>query len=192
MRTTPRYRARSALTVGAVAMALRARPSARCGQRATTATARTPTPAAPARPHPGHAAAAVGAQAQFAGYYAAVDQGYYEDEGLDVNDRRGRRRHRPAGRARRRRRRLRHLVGAEGARLDRAGRGHHRRRADLRAQRAPPRSPSRTRTSTSPADLEGQERRQLGLRQRVGALRRHAGRRRRRSRTSTSSSRRST
>src|SRR5215212_4271082 len=24
------------------------------------------------------------AQAQFAGYYAAVDQGYYEDEGLDV------------------------------------------------------------------------------------------------------------
>ena len=24
------------------------------------------------------------AQAQFAGYYAAVDQGFYEDEGLDV------------------------------------------------------------------------------------------------------------
>src|SRR5690606_2822086 len=24
------------------------------------------------------------AQAQFAGYYAAVEQGYYEDEGLDV------------------------------------------------------------------------------------------------------------
>jgi NitT/TauT family transport system substrate-binding protein len=28
-------------------------------------------------------------QAQFAGYYAAVDQGYYEDEGLDVTIRAG-------------------------------------------------------------------------------------------------------
>ncbi|HEX2496086.1 MAG TPA: ABC transporter substrate-binding protein, partial [Gaiellaceae bacterium] len=28
-------------------------------------------------------------QAQFAGYYAALDQGYYEDEGLDVDIRAG-------------------------------------------------------------------------------------------------------
>ena len=58
-------------------------------------------------------------QAQFAGYFAAIDQGFFEEEGLDGRDHPVRRRHRAAGRARQRRRRLRHRVGAEGARLDR-------------------------------------------------------------------------
>ena len=75
------------------------------------------------------------AQAQFAGYYAALAQGYYKDEGLDVDIVEGGHRHRADRRAGRRRRRLRDLLGAEGARLDRAGRQRHRRRADLRAQR---------------------------------------------------------
>ena len=87
------------------------------------------------------------AQAQFAGYYAADDQGYYTDEGLDVEIVEGGAGHRAAGRALGRRRRLRDLLGAQGARLDREGRQDHRRRPDLRAQRAPPRSRSRTRAS---------------------------------------------
>ena len=37
-------------------------------------------------------------QAQFAGYYVAKDKGFYEEEGLDVDDQAGR----PGHRARRR------------------------------------------------------------------------------------------
>ena len=50
-------------------------------------------------------------QAQFAGYFAAIDQGFYEDYCLDVEILEGRRRHRAAAAARRRRGRLRASPG---------------------------------------------------------------------------------
>ncbi|UUZ61441.1 ABC transporter substrate-binding protein [Nocardioides sp. B-3] len=118
------------------------------------------------------------AQAQFAGYYAAVDRGFYEDEGLDVTIEEGGPDIVPrdvlaagdvdyaiswvpkvlgsieqgAG--------ITDVAQIFEAQCDHAdllqGQGH-------RVARRP----------------RGQERRQLGLRQRVGAVRRHAGRRRR-------------
>ena len=132
-------------------------------------------------------------QAQFAGYFAAVDQGYYKDDGLDVEHPRRRRRHRAADRARPGQGRLRHRLGAEGAASP--------------ASTAPP-SPTSPRSSSGRArcrcrfkdkDItdagrpQGQEGRQLGLRQRVRALRRHdEGRPRTRRRTSRWCSRSST
>ena len=53
-------------------------------------------------------------QAQFGGYYAAIDQGFYADQCLDVEINEGARRDRPAGRTRQRQRRLRDRVGAQG------------------------------------------------------------------------------
>ena len=61
-------------------------------------------------------------QAQFAGYYVAKDKGFYEEDGLDVDDQAGRPGHRPAAGDRRRRRRRDH-------RLDALGAGHAARRA---------------------------------------------------------------
>ena len=77
-------------------------------------------------------------QAQFAGYIAAVDQGFYKEQGLDVQTARGRRRHRAADRAGPGQGRLRHRLGAQGAAVARAGRRHHRRRPDLPALRHAP------------------------------------------------------
>ena len=96
------------------------------------------------------------AQAQFAGYYAAVDQGYYEDEGLDVEIVEGgadivpQDVLRPATSTTRSRgcRRC-------SARSSRAPRSPTSRRSSSAARR--PRSRSRTRTSPTPADLEGKK-----------------------------------
>ena len=55
-------------------------------------------------------------QAQFGGYFAAVDQGFYEDAGLNVEILEGGVDIAPQKTARQRRCRLRDLVGAEGAR----------------------------------------------------------------------------
>ena len=131
------------------------------------------------------------AQAQFAGYYAAVDQGFYEDEGLDVTISEG---------------------GADIVPQDVLAAGD----VDYAISWVPKvlgsieqgagitdvaqifERSATTQISFKDKDIDlarrpqGQERRQLGLRQRVGALRRHAGRRRRASRTSSSSSRPST
>ena len=73
-------------------------------------------------------------QAQFAGYFAAVDQGFYKERARR-RDPRGRRRHRAADRAGPGQRRLRHRLGAQGAGLARAGRRDHRHRPDLPALR---------------------------------------------------------
>ena len=112
-------------------------------------------------------------QAQFAGYFAAVDQGFYKDEGLDVADPRGRRRHRAADGAGPGQRRLRHRLGAEGAasrarpaptsptsrqifqrsgtlQVSLQGQEHHRRRPTSRARRSAT-GASATSTSCSPA-----------------------------------------
>ena len=66
-------------------------------------------------------------QAQFAGYFVAKAKGFYEEEGLDVDDPAGRPEHRArAGDRRRRRRRHRRLDGrrAGGPRQGRAARQH--------------------------------------------------------------------
>ncbi len=56
------------------------------------------------------------AQSQFAGYFAAVDKGFFKDAGLDVEIvAAGRLHRRPGAAGVHRRRRLRHLVGAQGA-----------------------------------------------------------------------------
>ena len=58
------------------------------------------------------------------------------------------------------------------SRLDRAGRQHHRRRPDLPESRAPP-GLHEGQGHRAGRRLRGQEDRHLGLRQRVGDLRRH-------------------
>src|SRR5829696_4525801 len=82
MRVTPRFRARSGLKVGVVAMALALTVSA-CGSEDD---GDTDTDASGSGDDLTPVALQLQwvAQAQFAGYYAAVDQGFYEDEGLDV------------------------------------------------------------------------------------------------------------
>ena len=72
-------------------------------------------------------------QAQFAGYFAAKDKGFYEDEGLDVTILEGGVDIVPAARARQRRRRLRARVGAQGLAIARGRRGHRQHRPDLPA-----------------------------------------------------------
>ena len=113
-------------------------------------------------------------QAQFAGYFAALDKGYYARRGL--------RRHDPAGRGRDRARR----PSSPAARPSSASAGC--RACSPRASRAPTcvvigqifqRSPTlqvsfKDKNITKPEDLQGQEGRQLGLRQRVRAVRRDA------------------
>ena len=111
-------------------------------------------------------------QAQFAGYFAAVDQGYYRGRRPRRRDPRGRRRHRAPDRARPGQRRLRHRLGAQGAAVARAGRRHHRHRPDLPALRHAP-GVEQGRQHRRPGRAGGQEGRQLGLRQRVRAVRRH-------------------
>ena len=111
-------------------------------------------------------------QAQFAGYYAALAKGYYEEEGLDVDDQGRRPGHHPgAGRARR----SRPSSGSTGCRA-----------CSPRATRAATSSTSRRSSRASGMteltwkDIghhddrpdEGQEGRRLVLRQRVRALRR--------------------
>ena len=97
-------------------------------------------------------------QAQFAGYYAAVDQGYYKDEGLDVADPRGRRRHRAADGARRRATPTTRSRGCPRRSASREqGAGDHRRRRRSSSAPAPCRSRSRTRTSPTAADLKGKK-----------------------------------
>ena len=98
--------------------------------------------------------------------------GLLRGRGPRRRDRRGRRRHRAAGRARRRRGRLRDRVGAQGAGVARAGRRHHRRRPDLPAVRHPA-GLVRGHGHLDRGRPRGQEGRQLGLRQRVRAVRRH-------------------
>ncbi len=110
-------------------------------------------------------------QAQFAGYFAALDQGYFEERGprTSTSSSSGGR-HRAAGRSSRQgERRLRDRVGAQGARQSREpGREPHRHRADLPAARAPSRCRSgRLRTSSRSRDFEGKTIGIVGLRQRV-------------------------
>ena len=96
-------------------------------------------------------------QGQFAGYFAAVDQGFYAEQGLDVADQGGRGRHRPADGAGPGPGRLRDRLGAQGAGLARAGRGDHRRRPGLPALGHLPGLVRRTRASAAPADLRGKK-----------------------------------
>jgi NitT/TauT family transport system substrate-binding protein len=82
MRVTPRSRALTGLKVGVVAMALALTVSA-CGSEDD---GDTDTGASGSGDDltPVSLQLQWVAQAQFAGYYAAVDQGFYEEEGLDV------------------------------------------------------------------------------------------------------------
>ena len=131
------------------------------------------------------------AQAQFAGYYAAVDQGYYEDEGLDVTIAEGGADIVPqdvlaAGDVDYAISWVPKVLGSieQGANITDV--------AQIFERSATTQISFKDKNITTPGRPQGQERGQLGLRQRVGALRRHAEGRRRRSATSTSCSRRST
>ena len=115
-------------------------------------------------------------QAQFAGYFAAVDQELLPRRMPRSRDPRRRRRHRPAAAVRRRRGRLRDRLGAQGT-PDPRGRCRHRQhRPDLPAFRDAAGVVRRRRHHVA-RRLRRQEDRELGLRQRVRDLRRpHRGR----------------
>jgi NitT/TauT family transport system substrate-binding protein len=83
MRVTPRARTLSGLKVGVVTMALALTVSA-CGGGDSDSPADGPDGSSGGDLTPVTLQLQWVAQAQFAGYYAAVEQGYYEDEGLDV------------------------------------------------------------------------------------------------------------
>ena len=87
-------------------------------------------------------------QAQFAGYFAADDKGFYERLLPRRRDPRGRRRHRAAAGARRRRGRLRHRLGAQGA--GRRGRRAPTSSTSPRSSSAPARCRCRSPTPGSP------------------------------------------
>ena len=140
-----------------------------------------------------HAATAVGDPGAVRRLHRGAEEGLLPAAGPEREHRAGRYRHRPAAHRRRRRLgRLRDRLGAEGAAVTRAGREHHRRRPGVPAVR-------------HAADLvqeeqhhlgrrpQGQDRRRLGIRQRVRAVCRHdQGRASTRARTSRSSSSSST
>ena len=85
MRVTPRARTKSLLKVGVVTMALALTVSA-CGGGDSDSPSSGPDGSGGGGDDltPVTLQLQWVAQAQFAGYYAAVEQGYYEDEGLDV------------------------------------------------------------------------------------------------------------
>ena len=97
-------------------------------------------------------------QAQFAGYFAADQQGYYKDENLDGRVRRRRADRRPAaGRLGPRRPRVHDLVGPEGPRGAGVGLRPRRHRPGLPALRHPVGLLEGQRASTTPARLAGKK-----------------------------------
>ena len=149
-------------------------PRAAPAARATAADGRRRTAArAPPAPRPPRSSCSCSGspRSQFAGYYAAKDTGLLGQGGPGRDHRRGRRRHRAADPAGHRRGRLRDRVGAQGAGVARAGR--RRSPTSARSTSGPARCRSRGRTRAWPRPRpRGQEGRQLGLRQRVRAVRR--------------------
>ena len=83
MRVTPRARTLSGLKIGVVTMALALTVSA-CGSDGGGDTDSSGPDASGDELTPVSLQLQWVAQAQFAGYYAALEQGFYEDEGLDV------------------------------------------------------------------------------------------------------------
>ena len=113
------------------------------------------------------------AQAQFAGYYAAVDQGYYEEEGLDVEIVEGGPDIVPqdvlsAGDVDYAISWVPKVLGSieKGAKITNV--------AQIFERSATTQISFKDKDITEPAAAGGQEGRQLGLRQRVGAVRRDA------------------
>ena len=110
-------------------------------------------------------------QAQFGGYFAAIDQGFYEDQCLDVEILEGGVDIVPQHAARRRRRRLRHRLGAQGA-ADREPGADIVNIAQIFQRSGTLQVSFKDAGITSPDDFAGKNDRQLGLRQRVRDLRR--------------------